>query len=238
MKKTLHLLCALTLVLMITQSCKKSSGGNDSGNGNNFSDSIRNIVPQAVIDSLRSWGMQINDGLTPPTVSGIYFVSPDSCEFDNSGDNTAGRIYDPYKFRFKQQSNSKLTISVDRKDVGSGSDSSSDSTATFIAGSGNHFTIFAVEKGIGSGVSYTNLELYSGEITSSGIVNFQYSIYVKDKGSDPLNRLISVGRSRIFTNADGPAMPVSTYSIEPNSKMSNPESFLLIKSTSVSHPGL
>jgi len=238
MKKIATALLFVFLLFGILQSCKKSTGAGDSGKGNNFSDSIKSIIPQAIIDSLRNWGMQINDGLTPPTVSGIYLVSHDSCEFDNSGDNTAGRIYDPYKFRFKQQNNNKLTIGVDRKDVGTDADSASDSTATFIAGSGNHFTIFAVEKGIGSGVSYTNVELYSGEITSSGIVNFQYSIYVKDKGPDPLSRLISVGSSRIFTNAAGPAVPVSTYYVDPSPTLTSPEPLFLMKSAAITHPGL
>lgn len=206
-------LCVIVLFSLL-QACKKSGGG-DSTTGNNFSDSIRSIISQPIIDSLRKWGLNINDGNTPPSVTGIFLLHPDSCIFDNSGYNTAGEIYDDYKIRFSQQNNSKLTIRVDRKDVGSDADNASDSIATFISGNGNYFTIFAQEKGVESGIGYTSLDIYSGQITAAGIAGFQLAHYEKSKDPDPGNVLISVGSSRIFMNSGGPAQSVSTFSVDP-----------------------
>lgn len=211
----MRVICIALLFGSALPACKKSGGSNNGNPGNNFSDSIRSIIPQPIIDSLRKWGLDINDGKTPPAIAGIYLLSPDSCEFDNSGYNTAGEIYDDYKIRFSQQDNTQLSIRVDRKDVGSDSDYASDSVATFISGNGNYFTVFAQEKGVESGVAYTSLGIYSGQITSSGIVGFQLAHYLKSKDPDPGNVLISVGSTRIFTNAGGPAVPVGTFGIDP-----------------------
>lgn len=239
MKQVIKAILSLAVLISLLPSCKKSNGGNEVTNGNNFSDSIRNIVPQQIIDSLRNWGMKINDGLTPPSIAGIYLENRDSCEFDNSGGNYTGRIFDSYKFRFSNQDKSKLTLEMDIKDVGYSSDNASDSSATFISGSGNRFTIFAQEKGVESGIGYTELAICSGEISAAGILNFQYSIYLKNKVGDPYNAvLMSVGSSRIFTNADGPAVPAATFSIEPNSNIQSPAPLFMLRSAGVLHPSL
>ncbi len=235
MKKIFKLLTVAICLLAFLNACKKNNGGGNP-NGNNFSDSIKNIVPQPIIDSLRSWGMKINDGLTPPSVTGIYEETQDSCEFDNSGDNYAGTIFASYKFKFSHQNNNKLTIEMEKKNVNDYSDSSYDSSATFIAGNGKYFTIFAQETGLEKGINYTALSICSGEVTGSGIINLQYAIYLKSKVNDPNNTvLMSVGSSRIFTNADGPAIPATDFSMNPNLNTQSPAPLLLMRTTAVPH---
>lgn len=204
--------CLLVILLSgLLYSCKKSGG--DSNNGNNFSDSIRSIIPQPVIDSLRSWGLNIHDGNTPPSITGIYLLSPDSCVFDNSGFDMAGQLFDDYKFRFSNQTSQ--TIRVERKNATDDTDYAADSSATFIAGNGSYFTIFAQEKGSESGVSYTSLSIYTGQITSAGIAGFQIALYLKTKDADPGGVLVPAKTSRIFTNSGGPVVPISTFAIDP-----------------------
>ena len=213
MKKSIFVLYACLLALSIFPACKKSNtgGGNsntDKGNGNNFSDSIINIVPQPVIDSLRSWGMSIYDGQQPPTLSGKYLVATDSCVFDNSGSNRAGRLFDQYLYTFSNENTTGSTIRVSSKalnDPNGDTETATDSTATFIAGTGNYFTIFAQEKGTVTtpyGAStYTELNIISGQLTSAGIAHLEYALYMQSK-NDPLNQLIPVNTSRIFQDGD------------------------------------
>lgn len=217
MKQTLCL-GLIAVCIFLSPACKKNNGSGSSTNtnGNNFSDSIKSLVPQPIIDSLRSWGMNIHDGQTPPSIAGIYVDSPNVCTFDNSVDHEAGRRFEDYKFRFSAQDNATSTIQADRKSIdGSQFDAATDSVATFISGSGNFFTIFAEEKGVGSGVSYTSLELFSGQITTAGIAYFQNGYYMKAKGPDPGNLLVPVGTSRIFIDADSLAVTSATYSLSP-----------------------
>jgi hypothetical protein len=225
MKKIIFILCALSISFL--PSCKKSNtgggnatAGNGNGTGNNFSDSIRNIVPQPIIDSLRNWGMTIYDGQQPPTLSGSYLIVTDSCIFDNSGFMKAGKLFDEYQYTFSQEDLSRLTIRIDTKainDPNGYTENDTDSTATFLAGTGNNFTIFAEEKGTvtsGYGIStYTELNIISGQISPGGIAHFEYSIYMKDK-NDPANQLIPVNTSRIFLDGDvnGLARQTTTWS--------------------------
>ncbi len=242
MKKIIAILCTGILCFSLIPGCKKSNAGpgtpantdstTASTTGNNFSDSIKNIVPQPIIDSLRSWGMTIYDGQQPPTLSGSYLVVTDSCVFDNSGYNEAGRLFDEYQYTFSAENLSKLTITLSAKaidDPNGDTDAAVDSTATFLAGTGNSFTIFAQVKGAattGYGTStYTEINIVSGQIASDGIAHFQFAIYMQQK-DDPSNQLIGVNTSRIFVDGDpdGLARQVTnaTTSFSPGQRQIDP----------------
>ncbi|HTJ11245.1 MAG TPA: hypothetical protein VL547_04450 [Dinghuibacter sp.] len=213
MKQITFILAISLFTLSLLPACKKNGGpGNTTPTGdtqgNNFSDSIKNIIPEPIIDSLRSWGMTIYDGQQPPALSGSYLVHIDSCIFDNAGTNMAGRLFDQYQYTFSDENQSNLSIRVATKaidDPNGATETSIDSTATFVAGTGDYFTIFAEEKGVVTtryGLStYTELDVVSGQIVSGGLGNFQYSIYMKDK-NDPVGQLIPVNTSRIFVDGD------------------------------------
>lgn len=194
----------LCLLLLLASCSKKKS---DDGSG--LSQSIQNFVPQSVIDSMRVWGLAINEGSTPPDITGIYNVSPVLCTYDNSGGNRANTYFDNYRFRFHDQDNTNLTIAIDYKDLRGGDTASG--VGSFIAGSGNNFTVFVDQKGISYGISYESIGFYSGIKTSSGIQNFQFAIYWKQKGPDPSNQLVPVGTSRIFKDADDFSESLITY---------------------------
>lgn len=199
MKKILYL---LLIGFAILQSCSKKK--DDTSDSSGLSQDIKNFVPQSVIDSMRQWGLTINEGKTPPTIDGVYNDSLHLCTFDNSGYDGAGVYFYNYHYKFHDQNNDKLTISVDFKDTyDNGNTDSASGAGSFISGAGNDFTVFTDVKGTSYGVTYEAITFYSGTITSSGIKNFQDGLYLKDKGADPDNNLIDVGSARVFKDEDG-----------------------------------
>ena len=187
----------LALPVLIT-ACKKEKKTNPT---NALPTIVNTIVTQAQIDTLKKHGAIINEGTTPPTVSGTFLLSPDVCTYDNSGGNFSGQTFDDYIYKFSNQNTAKFTVRVDYVDV-DGGDTGADSTATYISGTGKLFTIFAQSSGVESDIDYTNLEVISGEIATGGIANLQITDYLKSKGDDPNNKLEPAGSTRIFYDSD------------------------------------
>ena len=202
----------LLAIPVLVTACKKEKKTNP---GNTLPTVVNTIVTQAQIDTLKKHGAVINEGTTPPTVSGSFLLSPDVCTYDNSGGNFAGQTFDDYVYKFSNQNTAKFTVRVDYADV-DGGDTGADSTATYISGTGKLFTIFAQSSGVESDINYTNLEVISGEVASGGIANLQITDYLKSKGDDPDNKLEPAGSTRIFYDSDLLSTPY-TGTIELNS---------------------
>lgn len=189
---------ALLAIPVLLTACKKEKKTNPT---NTLPPVVNTIVTQAQIDTMKKHGAVINEGTTPPTVSGAFLLSPDVCSYDNSGGNFSGTTFDDYVYKFSNQNTAKFTVRVDYADT-QGGDTGADSTATYISGSGKLFTIFAQSSGVESGINYTNLEVISGEVATGGIANFQITDFLESKGADPDNKLEPAGSTRIFYDSD------------------------------------
>lgn len=194
-------------VLFCVLSCSKKH------DNDGLSQDIKNFVPQAVIDSMRKWGLMIYEGKTPPTVAGIYNFSRNYCTFDNSGFNRANTYFSDYRLRFRDQNNSELTIALDYKAL-SVQDTAS-GVGSFIAGTDNNFTVFVDVKGVLTGVDYKGITFFSGTKTSTGIKSLQWGYYIKEKGPDPTNLLAKAGTSRIFIDQDSFSDINANYRVAP-----------------------
>lgn len=215
MKKTIFLITIIISAIVIS-SCKKKKQEEPVGAlGPNFPTVVNTVVTPAILDTLKKHGVIIHEGLTPPSVNGIYLLHPLYCIYDNSGDKRAGTLFDDYKYKFTNQDNAAYTIRVDyantnRSDVGS------DVSGTYIAGSGNFFTIFANTKGVSNGIDVNQLEVISGEIqTGSAIKNFQLAHFLISKGPDPTPLLEKVNSTRIFIDQDLSSGIQTTFSVQP-----------------------
>ncbi len=207
-----YLLVCLTAISLFTISCKKDNGSDDNSG---LSQDIKNFVPQSVIDSMRSWGLKINEGKQPPVIEGIYNITPNICTFDNSGGNRTGQKFADYRFRFRNQNNDKLTISLDYKAL-NGVDSAV-GVGSFLAGAGNDFTVFVNASGVQYGIAYKQIGFYSGTKTANGITGLQHGFYFTEKGPDPDNKLVKVGSSRIFHDSDQSSETNPVYRLVYNS---------------------
>jgi hypothetical protein len=118
-------------------------------------DGLRIIPPERLADLL-SIGIEINHGNNPPNIEGTFALWP--LEFVR---NTGSGFFnvDSTNLRFSNQDNQRMTVSA--------SGWTWFNTDSFITGSGNKFTAF-IEFFHGDVI-----DIYSGEITPTGIRNFQ-----------------------------------------------------------------
>ncbi|MCX6214609.1 hypothetical protein [Spirosoma sp.] len=194
------LLTAMTLSVGVLTSCQKETVvADDPTRG--FSADIRKIVPDAIINDLRSRGMVINEGKVPPKLNGTFRASPYTLLSPYGSDDSfeAGDVINDYVYKFYGQ-NTTNAISYDytnySSDTGTGK-------GAFVAGNGTLFTIFSEDTGIARGVPYKTVSIISGEVTAGGIRNFQYAFVVKEKTGDAGDQtLIPVNTGRIWLDGD------------------------------------
>lgn len=195
------------IILCTVVSCKKDAQKNK----DSFPTPIANIISQSMIDSIRAAGATVYSGTSPAVVNGIYLMHPDSCIYDNSPANFRGTLFTDYKFRFSNQNNSLYTILVEQKAIPSGTLSTTPASV-YISGNGNRFSIFLLRTSVPSGISVQQFNVLSGTLTANGIQDFQNTLYLRSKGSDPGNTLPPAGTIRVFVNgAPGLAVNSATF---------------------------
>lgn len=203
---TKKLLLGITACAMLfAASCKKSES-----NDNGLSQDINKIVSQDIINDLQGRGMIINKGNTPPNVSNIVVASPYTLvsSYSDADAWRPGKVIGDYKYRFSGQVGDK--VQLDYKNS-AGSDAGN-GLGSYLSGSGNMFTLFAEVEGVASGISYKQVLIISGEVTATGVKNFQQSLVITQKTGDDNNTvLIPVGAGRIWKDGDALASFTSVY---------------------------
>ena len=192
---------------------------------NGLTADINNLIDQKYIDQLRSLGMPINSGYTPPNVNCIFSVTPMVLKNTNiPNDNyPIGYQINDERVQFSLQDNTKLTVKVDYI---SGTTTTT-STGSFLVGSGNDFTIFSKTVSTdNSGIKTTMVEIFSGTMDTNSVRNFYNGIIMIDNGGDNAHYILN-GQGRVFWDKDGVSEKVSSL-----------KSAHIINSTSLSKGGL
>jgi hypothetical protein len=200
------LFAALTLAGLLggVVSCKK----NEVVPG--LSVKIQNIVPQAALDDMKTKGLIVNEGTTPPNIEGIFEANPYKllAPFDSSDPYDKDDVIDPYRFRLTGQNNDE--VKLEYKQVGTANTGAG--VASFLAGSGNKFTLFGQISGVEAGIPNKTLFVLTGEITTTGIKDFQTAILLTEKTGDANNvKLIPINKSRVWIDGNALASKVSSY---------------------------
>ena len=154
-------------------------------------------------------GIEINHGNNPPNIEGTFFISPAILVRSNFADGFApGHRFPDTEVTFSRQDNARMTLEVDaiRADgaVITGINAS-------ITGSGNRFSVFSevITTRLG-GSSYRTVNIYSGEITSTGIVGFHSALIVTVEAPDTIRR----GQGRLTRDVDGFSERISLTGIQ------------------------
>ncbi len=166
-------------------------------------DEVNSFLSIDFIEMLEHKGLEINRGLEPPNVEGIYYV-------DSWANYETGTKYLNYTFRFDKQSKD-LTIEVE-----SASDQSNAiASAAFISGEGNNFSIYSEGNNtiddMGSEIYIKTADIYSGTITSDGIINFKSGFIIIEKENDINHNFLAVGDLRIIHETDDFADKVNSF---------------------------
>jgi hypothetical protein len=163
---------------------------------------INSIISQQYIDELKRLGVPVYSGVTPPTVSGIYNVSPYALKGSNISTDNIGNVYDDMIIQFSQQDLSKLTIQIDYVQ----SSLSSTRTGSFIVGSGYNFTVFSrtvTTKPYGTSIM---VEIFSGTLDTNSLKDYSDGFIMIDNGG---TSTLLTGQGRVFWDSDGVSEKVS-----------------------------
>ncbi|QJW91262.1 hypothetical protein HNV11_18715 [Spirosoma taeanense] len=186
-------------------------------NGNDFSSAILKAVPAETIAKIRDLGVPVYDGRTPPPVEGAYLISRlymTKSTVPNEPVKPDG--FADLKLKIYNQNRTALTASLDTKAVdGSRVIATSTGQGTLLSGSGNFFSLFIVLETVrpSNGSRSRTLDVYSGEITPTGIRNLQSTLFMLNDYGDPNNDLIPVNTGRAFKDNDGFSESISNFRI-------------------------
>lgn len=164
---------------------------------------INNFLNTDFIEILEGKGLQVNSGLTPANVTGNYFV-------DNWTNYESGTRYVNYSFQFVNQTK-------DHKIEVRSAAEFSDATGiiAYISGSGPIFSIYSEQDHFindsGHTIFIKTADIYSGELTQDGILNFQNGFIILEKENDFYDRFLNVGDSRVVYEADYMADAVEVF---------------------------
>ncbi|WP_157585532.1 hypothetical protein [Runella zeae] len=175
-----------------------------------LSQKIQNIVSQAALSDMKEKGMIINEGNTPPIVEGAFQVNPTVllAPYGPNDSYKKGKVVRDFRIRLTNQKNGDVFYE-EKEDNMTGSQSG---TASFLSGNGNKFTLFSETTGVSSGISIKQLVVISGEISGTGIKNFQYVFTITQKNGDETNtKLIPINQARVFEDGNGLAEKVANY---------------------------
>lgn len=154
------------------------------------------MLPAYLYDSLSRY-VAIYNGNTPPNIEGEYKWSPVLLEYA-SGQNIPSSFSDVY-LKFSNQTSRNLCTYYEEQGT-----AVTRCDSTMIVGHDNVFTVVGIMTSVDKQRNTKSVigTLISGKMTSAGITDFSYAIYMIDK-IDPDNRLMSVGEFRIFYDGDG-----------------------------------
>ena len=162
--------------------CKKDNVANNSVSGD-FPAAVSKVVSAALMDSLKKAGITIYPGSKPPVVNGAYTMKADSTIYAG-GKNLSDvqKFGDPLVYIASAQDTVNNTMSLRFRDVLDATITGGSLSTAYISGSGNNFTIFSPATAMSVyGASATFLYVVSGTLTSTGINNLRYCVYLLSK---------------------------------------------------------
>ncbi|MBT1687134.1 hypothetical protein [Dawidia soli] len=193
-------LCVLTgTLLALVSSC--GSDDDDNAPADGLSKDITNLVPAGLLTEMKSLGMPVHEGTTPPDLTGTFRASLLELKASNIENDPyqPGHIFEDYVVTFFDQDNEKLTI---KKNYQNGPESG-EGIGSFISGTGNKFSVFAEIHATSGGDEARLILVTSGTMTDTGIQDLYYSLFMLDNGDNTSGYWIDDGSGRISADEDG-----------------------------------
>lgn len=165
---------------------------------------IDEVIPTTIQSKIETY-MPIYKGSNPPNIEGTFLVSTMVLVYTSDGEYSVGDAFSDETLTFSNQNGATNLLTYSMKQassVGSSSDVS-------VSGSGNNFSAYFVTTGTTDNISFKTATVITGNITTSGIENYQEAFVLLEKGSDPDNKLMAVDTYRVFKDNDGLASKTS-----------------------------
>ncbi len=168
---------------------------------------INEIIPQNYLDTIKSLGIIIHEGTTPPIVNGIYEVNPSILIASNVNGDNIGSTFSDVKVKLENQNNSNFDIKLLGKQFLSTNDTSIN---TAISGSGNNFTIYGKVKSTSGSASAIFGIILSGTIGADGIMAYQNALINIDN-SNGVGSYIPEGTGRVIRDGNNLASKITVF---------------------------
>ena len=174
---------------------------------NGLTESINNLVPEYIIEEMKSLGMPIYTGDSPPKdLENIYLASPFILKGSNISTDVIGFKFADYYLKLYNQNNDFLTIKVDYKN----GNENGKGIGSFIVGNFSSFSIFSEINTIKNGETAKTVFIYSGTITDDGIENLHIAGFMIDNnGYSP--PFIKNGDGRVIYDSSGLSETVNSF---------------------------
>ncbi len=135
---------------------------------NGLTESINNLVPEYIIEEMKSLGMPIYTGDSPPkNLDNSYLATPLILKGSNISKDIIGYKFPDLYLKLHNQDNNLLTIKIDYLN----GNSTGKGIGSFIVGKFSSFSIFSEIITIYKGKTSSQIFVYSGTIAEDGIEN-------------------------------------------------------------------
>jgi hypothetical protein len=193
--KTYSKFIVAILVAVFFSSCEKDNEPDDRFTGT--LDEIEEFFTPELVQVMTDMGLAINTGNTPPIIEGNYLAEPILMATNVSGDVIGQKFFDA-AMKFENQNNTdlSLTFSYDQTvEKGNG-------IGALIAGTENSFSAF-LKVDVSHGPDYATAQsamVISGKMTTSGITDFQWALFMLDNKGE--STYIENNTGRVFKEVD------------------------------------
>lgn len=188
---------------VIMASCSSDSDSIVDANG--LTKDIKNLVPDSIMAKMKEIGMPIYTGDNPPDIQFSFHLSPMILKASNRDTDIIGKKYVNIDLKFYNQDNKKLIIESFYKEGNTTTLFTSQGNGAYIIGNSNFFTVFLscfIENTTNNTQTLTT-EVFSGEITETGVKNMYRALFMINDYGDPNNEYIEIGEGRLFYDSDG-----------------------------------
>jgi hypothetical protein len=164
---------------------------------------VNQFLDESDIAKIRSHGVTIYTGTTPPDITGNYLLNSLSVLYDPgtwSGAYPVGYHIPSYVYGF---SNQKADGSISAHYYSDEIDDTANGLGAFISGENNCFTVFINQVGDTNDCHYSSPQIISACMAPTGIKNFTNSYLPKEKDGSGCDELAPIGYLRIAEESDG-----------------------------------
>ena len=177
-QRLLMLMTVMLMALVTFTTCVEDD--EEKLNEDGLTSDVLKILQGNALEKIKVLGVEIHGGNKPPDIEGSYNLSPLICVNSTvPGDSWVGLQMVDATVTFSAQNNSKLTVFTDFDESGG---QGGKGTGSFITGSGNKFSVFVKMTGHLNGLPLETIDVYSGEISSSGIKDY-HAVQIVTKGN-------------------------------------------------------
>lgn len=159
---------------------------------------INSTIPPEYVQTVKSLGMEIHAGNTPPNVTGTYFMVPNLLLSSNiSDDAPANTQFVSYNVTFSHFDQADFSLRF----VGLSTGERDESESAVVSGSGNNFTVYGRSTTTVGANSVVLGVMYSGTLEDGKVKNLKRAIIVVDDSKAGPN-LLKRGNARVFHDGD------------------------------------